>query len=144
MLQYIKGRFHLGGASFAIPEAFFLDPTPPVPFDNSLSLHSPDKKYDITISFDNQAQSTDESLNDLFRKEYGFKLFHPVTSIRINGLSGHYAIYQGTNDQYHEARFQLAENRHLAVLTHTDREVGIRNIVNTRAFHEILKRVRRD
>lgn len=144
MLQYMHGRFHLSGASFAIPEGFFLDPTPFVPVDNGLSLYSSDGKYDLSISFDNQPQSTDAMLNNLFSKEYDFKPLHPIASIEVNGLSGHCAIYYGHNDQYYEARFQLNENRHLTILTHTDRKTGIENVVNTQAFHEVLSCIQKD
>ena len=143
MLKYMQGRFHLAGASFVIPEGFFLDSAPFVPADNGLSLHSPDDKYDLTLSFDNQAQSTYAMLNSLFSKEYGLKPFQPITPILINGLSGHYALYHGISDQYYEARFQLDENWHLVILVRTDNIIGIKNIVNAKDFHKILNCVQK-
>ena len=144
MLQYIKGRFHLAGASFAMPDGFFIEPTPLEPTDNGFMLFSPDDKYVLTISFSEESQPTDAILNSLFSKEYGLEPFQPIAPIEINGLTGHCALYHGGRDQYYEARFQLTDDYHLVVLIRTEPEIGIKSIVNTKTLHEILSCVRKD
>lgn len=144
MLQYMQGRFHLAGASFAMPEGFLIEPTPLEPTDNGFVLFSPDDKYVLTISFSKDSEPTDAVLNSLFSKEYGLEPFQPIAPIEINGLSGHYALYHGGRDQYYEARFQLEDNWNLVILIRTEPEIGIKSIVNTNALQEILSCVRKD
>lgn len=144
MLQYKQGRFHKSGASFRIPEGFFVEPCPELELPDGFEMHSPDDTYQVIVTFDDETEATDAILNHIFDEEGAFKRLQPVAPLLINHLSGHYVIYRSQREQYYEARFQLERGIHLTLLIRTDNPRGIKRLTDTDELREILRSVRRE
>lgn len=104
MIQYRKGRFHIPGMSFIIPDGFFLDTTPDTVADNCLCLVSPNKEYDVFIQASPAKGSTFDDLSAILRNTGDHtQVPDPVT---INSIHGHHVKYKAGNEQYYELRLR--------------------------------------
>ena len=106
MLRYIDGRFHTPGASFIIPDGYYLDTDPELPDECGVYIEPRDGSCRFQISY-REGYDTDEGLREIISQFDTVHISRAIAPIRNNGLAGHDVLYESIPDEYYEARFQL-------------------------------------
>ncbi len=140
MLLYKQGRFYTKGASFIIPDGFYLDTSPDLCYDVGMTALDPTCSHSYIWAIFVSYQGTKETLEDL--PQMGCRLLTKSTPIQINGLSGHWIIWtMGIGSGCYEVRFDLGGNKHFTLMMDAH-ECDIHKIMESAEFHSVLEGIR--
>lgn len=137
MLLYKNGRFYSEKVSFLLPDGFYFEEDPEINCEHGFCAWSPGKDYLCSWNFYGDCYGTSAELESWLSPECGFTALVPVTPIALNGLSGHFLLYQNKQAQYYEARFDLGEGEELSFLAET-RGKDLLGIVSSEEFKAAL------
>lgn len=104
MYLWKNGRFHAGGASFTIPEDFYLIANFPEQEVNYINLLSPDQTFEIALSYALVDDTTEEDLKWMFMEQKWLRPLEWVSPITCGGLTGYQVTYTDEDILYFEAR----------------------------------------
>lgn len=138
MLMYKQGRFWTQGASFAIPDGFFLETAPQVQYRGGVNIWGPKKScLYVWIVYEEQG----ETRENLRKIADDFEPISDVMPIAVNGLSGHGLIYSAGRKEYYEAHFVLPDERHLAFIAEGEGH-KVQETLDTAEFKAVFESVR--
>lgn len=114
MLQCKNGRFYVQGASFKLPDSFYLDSDISPRGEDGLSFFSQNEEYVIQYSFNQTTIGAEEELKQT-AYDNGNTVLKPITPIEHNGLSGFQSTYRQNKDnaQIYEVHFQVTKSREM-------------------------------
>ena len=147
MLLYNKGRFYLMGASFALPQGFYLDTGSEPGFKDYLYFHSPDLTYSLRYELFAGRKSIAEQSKI---EPEGSTSIAPTKIVDVNGLQGFTRIYDVGLAQYFEMCVELIpphENIDNAVhlrFTAETRYKDILKITSSAKFNKIISSFRKE
>ena len=138
MLMYHQGRFWTEGASFAVPDGFFLETDPVVTYKKGITAWNPTQSVLYRWTVYKEQGGTRESL------EKAVCEFQPLTEIipvSLNGLSGQWLIYGINQEEYYEARFALSGKSQLVFMVE---EAGgkLQKVMDSPEFRSALENIR--
>ena len=115
MLCYKNHRFHVNGASFQIPDGYFLDTEPEDIAQDCVSLWGPEKDFSVSVRVDTNSRGAENELAFILN---GMEptILRPAAPITHNGLSGYHASYRNDRIQYHEIWFDVADGVTMLIL----------------------------
>jgi len=115
MFRYQNHRFYCSCFSYQIPDGYFIDTNPDEDSDDYMKLVSPDKSFSMDIRLEQNCKCSNAELASIIH-DITATIDYPITSIELNGLHGHHAIYRTKQSQYYEARFDLPDDQSLCLL----------------------------
>ena len=124
MLLYKDGKFHTQGIVFTIPDGFLIDSTPAAIPQNGLIAYTPDERYIVEWDVEEGCHGTKEELEELFYPGGPFIPLCPISTVSVNGLSGHQVMCRSNADQRWEMRFAAGEGVELSVCVYTNMKNG--------------------
>lgn len=141
MLLYKQGRFYTEGASFIIPDGFYLDTSPDLCYDVGMTALDPTRSHSYTWAIFVSYEGTKETLESL--PLIGCELLSKNSKpIYMNGLSGHWIIWtMGIGSGCYEARFDLGGNKHFTLMMDAH-ECDVYEILKSPEFRFILEGIR--
>lgn len=148
MLLYKDGRFNAAGASFAIPNGFYVDTAPDFECHDGFVIEDPKHSYSIEIKLTTYDEASDVFLTKLM-DDSSFTCLRDVQPVSTNGLSGHDVFYQTKKEQYYESQFDLSETSEgiikLSVLVQTRSSgLGIRDVMESSEMESFLLNIRKE
>ena len=141
MMLYKQGRFWVEGASFQIPEGFYIETDPDVNYERGLAAWDPTRThlYLWAIS-EEEEEGTKEALEEMTKE---LKTLSPPAPFTLNGLPGHWMTYGGKTFQNYEARFALNDEEQL-VFSVEGGDNDISKIMESPEFRSALEGIRAD
>lgn len=110
MLLFKNGRFYRNGASFMVPNNFYLDTAPDAEIEGLMAWSS-NKMIHIELGLDEETVDAKTSFEDYFEKESELdsQVRSTMTPTIVNGLKGYQAYYASNGAAFVEYRLDLLE-----------------------------------
>lgn len=108
MLLHKNNRFFCEGASFAIPDGYYLDTNYGDGAEDSLDFWTEDERLRIRIAIERETKGPLAELNYVIRELEDCTVLEGPEAILMNGLAGYRATYDTERRQYCEMRFSLS------------------------------------
>lgn len=138
MLMYKQGRFWAEGASFAIPDGFFVEMDPDVNYERGIGAWDPSctilYMWNICKEDDGAKQMLESVVKD-------YQPLSKITPIVLNGLSGYWGIYGGKSFQNYEVRFDLKNGWQMTLIVENNK-YDIREVMASPEFKSALEGIR--
>lgn len=115
MFFYQDGRLYVPGASFPIPNGFFINTAPSLMDEDGIVLVHFKPHFEIYIHYECDASSSQDALSCILDDLEEFTLLRPIALICRNGLVGHSMAYQVLRHAYYEERLQLSGGGQLSI-----------------------------
>lgn len=141
MLLYKDGRFWGKKVAFLLPDGFYLEDTPDRKWEHGFCAWSPQRDYRCSWRLCRDCAGTAAELERWLSPEFGFTPLSEVAPLEVNGLSGHFLLYENHRKQYYEARFDLGDGEEFVFEAETwDRP--IRQVAASPEFRAALEGIR--
>lgn len=119
MLLYKNGRFHIGKASFALPDGFYLESDIELTEGSALCAWDPERKYLFRWQYFHDCEGSARELQKWFLPDSGLTPLSEVVPVSIYGLTGHMVLYRSYRPRYCEVRLDLGAGEELSLMVET-------------------------
>ena len=142
MIKFLGGRFHMPGASFVIPDGYYIDSVPESAEEFALYFLPPDQSFNAVIGYEDDGEA-EGALNEWMAKMDETEIIRAIAPMANDSLNGWDVLYSSGEDAYYEARFQLPDGNNMLYLIHSDPE-AVEGIVAGPEYRKILDGIRRE
>lgn len=110
MLLFKDGYFQKNGASFILPDGFYLETSPDAEVEGLIAW-APDKLMHIELGLDEEESDAKVSFEGYFEKgsDLDIRIRNTMEPTIVNGLKGYQAYYVSNEAAFVEYRLELPE-----------------------------------
>lgn len=144
MLLFKNGRFYRNGASFMLPNNFYLDTAPDAEIEGLMAWSS-NKMIHIELGLDEETVDAKTSFEDYFEKgsELDIQVKSTMAPTIVNGLKGYQAYYASNGAAFVEYRLELPKGGIMWIMFE-QKGASLQELQKSEVVATMLKEIRRE